>query len=324
MKKEIIIFADWGLCNRLKCLVSCMRIADKLKRDFILYWPKNRHLGADFSDLFENEFKQLNDKEINNLKEEKKIGDTNLVKEDLNKKRIIVNTSRFILFEGEVKKGFSKEFPNEEADNIDFEFNRTPLKLKNEILKYIKKLKIKKNILRITKDFNEKNYLESCYGVHIRRGDFSSMMDGRVKISRDELFITEMKNILKKEKNTKFFVSTDSLEVEARLKKDFGEKIITFLKKGERGKGFLGSQEALIDLLLLSKTKGLLLSYGTSFSEFAWWLGGCKAKVKIIGIEEEKNKIREKFKKNKKTPVLIMKIRKKINSIWRFLKGEKI
>ena len=34
------------------------------------------------------------------------------------------------------------------------------------------------------------------------------------------------------------------------------------------------------------KTKHLLGSYLSSFTEVAWWLGGCKAKVYIVGAED--------------------------------------
>jgi len=43
-----------------------------------------------------------------------------------------------------------------------------------------------------------------------------------------------------------------------------------------------GIQDALIDLLLLSKNNQLVASAQSTFSEVAWWFGECRASVQII------------------------------------------
>ncbi|KKK69937.1 hypothetical protein LCGC14_2929050, partial [marine sediment metagenome] len=52
----------------------------------------------------------------------------------------------------------------------------------------------------------------------------------------------------------------------------------------------LAVKESLIDLLILSKTKHILGTYLSSFTEMAWWFGNCKAKVEIMGDHKEKEK----------------------------------
>ena len=48
---RIVSTTDSGIGNRLKSLLSVMRMTD----EFFIYWPKNRCSGATFSDLFEND-----------------------------------------------------------------------------------------------------------------------------------------------------------------------------------------------------------------------------------------------------------------------------
>lgn len=327
MVKKIIVFAHAGLANRLKCLISGMRLADKLERELVLCWPKNRHLGANFSDLFENKIKEVPFdyfEKIHAKHRERWVREGSVSKEYLNREEFVIWGGNFILLKGEVKEGFAKEFPNKKGDNIDFEFERIPEKIKKGFLNYVKKIKPKKDILDKVDKFNFKNKIGCCYGVHIRRGDFSSVLGGLGKVSRDELFIKEMENIIKKDPKAKFFVSTDSKKTEERLKEKFFGKIQIFDKRGAGRGGVLEAKEALIDLILLSKTKEILATYGSTFNEFAWWFGGCKSKVRVIGIEKEKQKVQENIKKLKKTNKIELFVRRKLNSLVRIFKGESI
>ena len=71
-------------------------------------------------------------------------------------------------------------------------------------------------------------------------------------------------------------------------------QIIKFPKTSFVRTDVKATQEGLIDLLLLSKTKHILGTYRSTFNELAWWLGECKPKIEII-IDKEKL---EEYKKN--------------------------
>ena len=43
-----------------------------------------------------------------------------------------------------------------------------------------------------------------------------------------------------------------------------------------------GIQEDLIELYLLSKNKIIIGSHFSTYTEVAWWLGGCTENIKII------------------------------------------
>lgn len=38
---------------------------------------------------------------------------------------------------------------------------------------------------------------------------------------------------------------------------------------------------ALVDMILLSRCKKLIVSYQSTFAETAWWLGGCQAETVV-------------------------------------------
>jgi hypothetical protein len=90
--------------------------------------------------------------------------------------------------------------------------------------------------------------------------------------------------MLDKEEGSSFFVSCDSEEVLRNITRRYGRRVISYphsVKVGDR-LSKRGMQEALIDLLLLSKNNRLKVSAYSTFSEVAWWFGGCTASVECI------------------------------------------
>ena len=86
------------------------------------------------------------------------------------------------------------------------------------------------------------------------------------------------------DKNTKFFVCSDSASVIEKLKKIFGDRILTYSRHSDLETSRstrVGAQDDLAELLLLSKNKIIIGSYISTFTEMAWYFGGAKAKVII-------------------------------------------
>ena len=94
---------------------------------------------------------------------------------------------------------------------------------------------------------------------------------------------------IKENPKTKFFLCTDSKEIEDMMEKEFKNRIIKYPKSNFSRTDVKATQEGLIDLILLSKTKHILGTYRSTFTEVAWWLGDCKPKMEII-IDSEKEK----------------------------------
>jgi len=286
---NIIAANPGGIANRIKCLVSMWRICDRHNKKLYLYWIKNHTCGAEFNKLFENKFEM-----VNNLKEM----DDSKVSE----------TWRFLTLPDEVPDNFAEIYPTPRGNNIDFEFHRIPFNVRKEIFFYLHQLKPIKVITSTVNNFVKKHNVENLVGVHIRRDDF--VQQGKKKgsnISSDDRFIEKMNEVINEDETTKFLLCTDSQETEDKFKNEFGERIIIYPKKNRDRTSVIATQQGLVDLLLLSKTKHIIGTYHSTFNELAWWLGDCKAKVNIILDKNLNNEFIEKNAKLEKSKLLKLK-----------------
>ncbi len=289
-KKYTVSINLGGIANRLKCFISLWIIADKTKRSLILYWPINHTCGAKFKDLFENQVNEISKDEVGKLKKKDFDyygGDSLIILESI--KKYIVSSNW--------KWSFLKSSLSKNKKPIDFNFENIPFEIRSEILFYLKKLKPLKKIKEAVLKFDKQNKLKDCIGVHIRRGDFADKQISPGRVSTDEGFIQRMDGLIKEDSKTRFFLCTDSKEMEEKIEKAFPKRIIKFSKTSFVRTDTQATQEGLIDLLLLSKTKHILGTYRSTFNELAWWFGECKPKMEII-INE--NKLKEYLDNTKK------------------------
>nr|MDA3779978.1 alpha-1,2-fucosyltransferase [Bacteroidales bacterium] len=207
---------------------------------------------------------------------------------------------RFILFQNELHDKFSKNPLFSSGRSIDYEFQNIPKKIREEFLYYFNKLSPIESIQKEIDKFSKKHKLSNFIGIHVRRGDFKES----IEVSTDEKFIKRMKEILKENNSQKFFLCTDSKDTEENFRKIFPGKIISYKKVNFKRDNLKFVQEGLIDLYLLSKTKSILGSYLSSFTEVAWWLSDGKMKIEIMATNEEMNRVAaEKNKKIKSNQI---------------------
>lgn len=285
-EKCIIAINLGGISNRIKCLVSMERLGERYNREVYLFWPLNHTCGAKFSDLFENKIKEIDEEELKKIRKKniKVFEDYSSTVKDYPKKYLITGTWRFLLSQ----EDFSN-YSGLNNEGIDLKFSNIPEGVKKEILFYLKKLKLLKNLEKEINIFQKKYNLRNLIGVHIRRGDFADRKVSPGRVSSDEKFIGRMKELVKENPRIKFFLCTDSEEMEKKIENEFPKRIIKFQKSSFVRTDVRATQDGLIDLFLLSKTKYILGTYKSTFTEMAWWLGNCKAKVEII-IDPEKEK----------------------------------
>jgi len=246
-----------------------MRLAERTSRVLLLYWPRNSSLNCAFSDLFENEISEIEKKEVEALRKKKNIYE----------QYRIVHTWRLkVLPEDPLPNNFSRTFPSRTGKNIDLEYDRIPLAVRNSFLIYVNKLIPKQYITKKVDNFS-KHFDENTVSVSIRTWE-----DGE-SAQRPALFdIENVYVVLDKMKGSKFFVSSDSKEVLEKLIKRYKNRVLHYPLRtfpGDRNSR-MGIEDAMVKLLLLSKNKELKASYYSTFPEMAWWLGGCKARVEII------------------------------------------
>ena len=131
-------------------------------------------------------------------------------------------------------------------------------------------------------------------GVHIRLNEEWKQWN-RSNGAGTSQFIRVMK---KYPKDTKFFLASCDVAVADEIKKAFPDRILELPEKD-----YLGDIDAIADLYLLAEGKELIATFGSSFSEVAWWLGGAEAKVRVVGSYFQwrlQDYISRKFKRIKK------------------------
>ena len=140
---------------------------------------------------------------------------------------------------------------------------------RKDYLKYIKKIKIKKNFYKMANNFFKKNFSnnDKILGVHFRGSTYKTAR-GHAYPSTIPEMIKNISNLIKKYKYNKIFLVTEEYNNLKSLKKKFGKKLFFFdsfrmknidsfkiyPRKKHRYK--LG-EENIIEAILLSKCNGL-------------------------------------------------------------------
>ena len=267
--KENIIFCDGGLANRLNTLIFGLILKAKFGGDWALSWPINNWCGARFESLFKINI-PVYEKTLNYYKENEEF--YNLIMHE--------NQLKF----NEKLMFYHKNLNTFEHYRLILEYDKPIIYYHNiipsfveikDIIEPIKCLKVKDEILILAHSFCVANGInDDVLGLHIRKTDFGGA------VNDDELFKLALNS------SNKFFVCSDDLEVNrkfARLnnccvyeKNFFPEKMIKTdgwnrITTDDQGRinpfNITRSSnsifEALVDLLILSKTKQILTSHST-------------------------------------------------------------
>lgn len=268
-KPAIVAACPAGLGNRMKCMVSTIKKASEdgeKGKVPLLFWPVNDNCGCTYDDLFKHKpfARELDEEELKKLE--------NTVDElEINKTWKFISSST--------------------GNPLDFKFGKLKQKEIDEFVDYFKEFEptqeiedvIDAIVYKYAEDFSAGNVI----GVHIRKGDYNVSFDGRQHISTEKGFCERMWALIEVNPDYKFLLCTEDEETEERFEKLFGkDKIIYFHKKFRGRDRPEAMKEALIDLHLLSKCNIILGTFLSTFTEVAWWIGGCKANVCIIGEED--------------------------------------
>ena len=285
-RRKFIISANMGgLCNRIKCLITCMRLAERMSRTVELSWGRNALCNCLFRDLFENNFLETSRKVTDILSQAPFPGEPD--------RYFIINTWRLLTLPGEFAAGPREAYPSPEGNSIDFEFDRIPQALRRDFLAHLDKLVPVSYVRKEVENFS-KRFGENTVSVSIR-----SWPDA--KTIREHLFRLEsVYAVLDKETGADFFISCDSGEVLEKLIQRYGKRVIFYPKRTwtNNRTSRTGMQDILIDLLLLARNKSLKVSAYSTYSEMAWWFGGCKARVEVLENEADLEKFRNPINLN--------------------------
>ncbi len=264
---KLICHPQFGLANRLRVLGSAIHNARISGRDLQVIWEKDNHCEASYYDLFDkSDFEVLPNQEETDL-------DSCVY---YNAMSIDGNPSRPFIDIDCPSDIYIKTYCelNTRSSNTNLEF----ISLKKVV-----------PLRPILEKIHSWDVFDMC-GVHIRNlhaknsnanyekasenwtsNDQSKLVTFR-SVSDPIFFAHQIRNMLNEDPNQKFFVCADSNQAIEYLKELFAFSIASFdLQKRDRSVGSV--QDALAEIILLSQTKGMLGSYGSSFTEVAKNLG---------------------------------------------------
>lgn len=267
--KQNIIFCDGGLANRLNTLIFALILKTKFGGDWAISWPINNWCGANFESLFSIDipvydhalsyYKEREDQYILVMHENQK---------DFNEE--LIKYQRYFKNYSDYENVLCSEKPIIYYHHLVPAFADT-----NDIAEGIKILRINPEILIDAYSFCIRNSIDqTVLGLHIRKTDFGNTVDDEALYQMAE------------KSDHRFFVCSDDPLVNDRFsklsnccvykKKTFPGKMIedthwNGLTTDDQGRTYNFNinrsahsvYEALIDLLILSKTTHILTSHST-------------------------------------------------------------
>lgn len=179
---------------------------------------------------------------------------------------------------------------------IDFLYNKTPKFFIEKYLPIWQSLSFNKDVIDKVREISNGWNFENLIGLNIRS---STPCFDRDKFIDYDGFEKEIEN-----NNDIFFIASDSISIKNYYKNKYGSRCFLYERDVIIDSGITDDYEqnmqALVEMILLSKCrKKLVASLGSSFSECAWWLGGCDVQVTcpVNNIPDEWSKI-HMIKKN--------------------------
>ena len=258
---SIVSYNNAGMANRIKNIVSCIRLSDNVQ----VKWKPELHAAYGLTNTKLNDyFVGLEETDDLDGKEVRKTWKFALLEED--------NIPRFYVREIEytyrMLTGQDLGSLSEDGRGIDLAFQKTPEYVKSEYLKCFDKLTVSPQILDIVDSIERKYFTDDMVSVHIR-----SWKDSPYR--RNAFFDLNKYRLIMDDygKGKKFYVSADDPEVVNALINHYGsDRIITINNPTH-------SLSCMIDMLLLSKNNVIIGSPYSSFTEVAWWFSKCKSEV---------------------------------------------
>lgn len=235
--KALIAKTRYGLANRLLTVVSVARLADIFHRSIATCWPLNADCPVDFREIINCPGIRV----VSFLD-----GIPNKTGEHIKPQEIAKFRTVSLQFDSEIY------LPDDDKEHTDFS-------------SYFTKLRPHKAVGQKVADFlRDNNNLNNVIGVHIRKGDKrTSGPDAKNLIEKyDRQYIKVLKNLMNIMPDARFFISSD--EPTEKIQELLKDRYLSYPKRHNpliRKKDNL--EEAIIDMILLSKTNYVLYGLGT-------------------------------------------------------------
>lgn len=246
----IIIQPSGGLCNRMRVINSGWRLARERREKLYVLWNCNSELNCPFESLFfpVTEFKITN---IRSVADPRKLFRQKTARTYLTNEELLSHRGADGCLDEDYARSLRSDiyiftwewfYPSE-----DYHLFRPTDALQERI------------------DEICSQFGPSCVGVHIRRTDNGPAI-GK---STTEAFVRSMEEALIRDPRTVFYLATDDMAEEKKLRETFPGKILSNQNRCLERDSVRGMHDALLDLYCLSNTQKIIGSYFSSFTDIA-------------------------------------------------------
>lgn len=249
----IVLQPIGGLCNRMRAINSAYMLAKERGDQLIVLWFNNEELNCPFEKLFlsSDKIKVIN------------------ISSKWNPIKIWYQLFYHFISNDEIrmhkKDGLLEEaFRNSLPKNVYIATEEHFYPCHNyELFRPIPALLAKIDKMR-------QKYGPHSVGVHIRRTDNKPAMEK----SSTQAFVSAMETELKTHPDTMFYIATDDLSEEEKLRKQFPGRILSNQNRDLSRNTITGIQDALLDLFCLANTSKIIGSFFSSFTDIAADING--------------------------------------------------
>ena len=148
---------DLGVSNRIKCLMSSMRLARLLNRQVAVFWPRNWACRCDFQDLFENKFFELDVESMARLRESA-----------ADDRTLLLDTwGSLLCLPGDAPQSAAETPDDLVVPVLDFEYGNTPVEIREAYLRHVLELRPNAHIRREVQQYSQR-FGRSTISVSIR------------------------------------------------------------------------------------------------------------------------------------------------------------
>jgi len=254
-RKPIVLEPGAGIGNRLKHLASFIRVYGPDCLD--IHWPIAGWVDKRFYDLFELEGCRST-RELRWQQTIKGMPLPNAINQDW---RLYVSSDDVPI---DFPRAYPAAFPA-----IDFEYERIPkcvqITYTAIFAKFRPSTSVRSRLAQISLPGNT-----VCVQI---RNDEDWKRSGREE--RLELFVAQLRTY---PSDTPLFLSAMNHAISIYMRQRFPNQIIELPNKD-----YKSMVDAVADMYLLGSRENGVFSYGSTFSEVAWWIGGCQQRVQVVG-----------------------------------------
>lgn len=282
-----------GLGNRIRAIDSAITFCKRFARDLTIIWNINHELGCSFYDLYKP--LQINNLNINivefrqyvpalkkgivslpkigriipSIKKQNYISSQYLSEQHNQSTQNSLKETELVFYK-RIENKLSNIFSDKQS-NYKIRSCYRLCKCENQYDNFIPADEINSKIL------DKEKLLKNSIGIHIRRTDH----ERAILHSTTDKFLKLMNEILLKDSNKIFFLSTDSEEEKQKLINEFGDRIIYNTIGSYKRSNVDAIKDAMLDMYCLSKTEKIYGSYYSTFSLVAAEIG----KIDIISVK---------------------------------------